>query len=99
MALPGDAHVWATHTALPGGLTWHFVLSLVEAGPLTPVVLTRTDLWPPMGGGDVVVWDYSDLQGSAHLVDGGSQELAVLEARKAAHKESQRVWHRVNASE
>ena len=89
--IPADAHVWATHTAVAHGggtpLVWYFALSLVEAGPLRPVDLVRTDLWPVLPAAQaVVVWDYADPHGTARLVGGGTAALASMEGWGHAYK-------------
>lgn len=72
---PGD-NVWVTHTASTRGLVWYMVLAITVHSDF---VLLRDDLWPRLPvSQDVVVWDYSDMSGSARLVQGNMTELANL---------------------
>jgi len=71
---PGG-HVWATHTAA-GNMVWYMVLAITVHSDFT---LLRSDLWPPLAASqDVVVWDSTDMAGSARLVQASTASLANL---------------------
>jgi hypothetical protein len=83
-AVPSDGHVWATHSAVDGGVTggpsWYMVLAITVH---TDWKLLRSDLFPQLPPTqDVVVWDYSDVVGSPRLVKAGTSELASMQTTR-----------------
>ena len=74
-SLASGGHVWATHTA-SADFVWYMVLAITVHSDFT---LLRSDLWPSLAASqDVVVWDSSDMMGSARLVKAEITELANL---------------------
>ena len=84
--VPPGSHVWATHTGITQNKSyaaWYMVLAITISQPW---MLLRQDLWPPLDSEqEVVVWDYTDLAGSAHLVKANTMELTSLQTPPVAH--------------